>query len=223
MMGTVALFASFLISSSSPLQGEAICLRQEAKYYAHYKPALTLCSLNDDCGRSLRRNRPVRKTLKPPEDGLHICGRLDRDSEGLLLLTNDGHFTAKVCGSGCRKVYWALVQGNRTLYYEALTRMRHGGLEIRGKRTRPPVSVKLLMDPPSILPPPVPGMAQRTPLSYWIEIVLTEGRNRQVRRLTADAGYRTVRLVRVAIGDLRLPSVLPNEYKRIHKEDVLKY
>lgn len=174
--------------------------------------------------RSVRKNRPARNILKPPVPNLHICGRLDRDSEGLLLLTDDGNFTAKVCGASCPKVYWALIQnagGTKGNLDTALSRMRRGGLNIRGKRTRPPVAVTQI-DPPTNLPPPAPGMVARSSNSYWIEIILTEGKNRQIRRITGDAGYKTIRLVRVAIGDLSLPSLLlPGDYQRIRREDVL--
>ena len=175
---------------------------------------------------------------------LHTCGRLDRDSEGLLLLTTDGSFTSGVCepkaeSEGITKVpkrYLARVK-NGIPNDTAMQRMRAGGLVIRGAATRPPVSVHVIEDDsiPELqsLPPPVPGMEDRhkrhhdntkTQEYAWLEIVLTEGRNRQIRRITADAGHPTARLVRVAIGDLTLANqdlYRPGQWCYITPEDVL--
>ena len=202
-------------------------------YIACYKPALTLCSLNSDQERARRKNRQVRHTLADlsiPEylkGDLHIVGRLDRDSEGLLLLTNDGQFTARVLSEECRKTYWAFTKGNGKELKpseQSLNEMRKGGLYIRGAITRPPISVNLLDHPENtmILPPPALGMDRG---STWLEVVLNEGRNRQVRKITSCAGHKTVRLTRVAIGNFKLENnqdlLRPGKWKVIQKEDVL--
>ena len=188
------------------------------RYIACYKPALTLCSLNPDDDRSLRKGRDARLTLAdlslPPD--LHITGRLDRDSEGLLLLTDDGKFTARVLSQDCHKRYWALVSGKPTEL--ALDAMRSGGLDIRGSTTRPPISIKILIgNETNVLPQPVLGMDRP---GTWLEVVLNEGRNRQVRKITAAAGHKTIRLVRVAIGSLKVEGLKPGEWKYIDKEQV---
>jgi 23S rRNA pseudouridine2457 synthase len=191
-------------------------------YIALYKPALTLCSLNDDGPRAARKHREKRSTLKDLSlpDGLHICGRLDRDSEGLLLLTDNGQFTHQVLSEACHKKYWALVQGEPD--EAALDEMRRGGLEIRGAITRPPLHVgQLEMTESSLLPPACVGMNRQ---GTWLEFVLNEGRNRQVRRVTAAAGHETVRLVRVAIASLSLldDPLQPGEWKAIQPNQVVK-
>ena len=188
------------------------------RYIACYKPALTLCSLKSDDDRSHRKGRDARPTLAdlclPPD--LHITGRLDRDSEGLLLLTDDGKFTARVLSEDCHKRYWALVIGKPT--DSALDVMRSGGLDIRGSTTRPPISIQILIgNETTFLPEPVLSMNRP---GTWLEVVLNEGRNRQVRKITAAAGHKTIRLVRVAIGSLQVQGLKPGEWKYIDKEYV---
>lgn len=202
----------------------AIHSLSEQTYIAFYKPPLTLCTLNNDGPRAARKNREARSTLWDfaLPDGLHICGRLDRDSEGLLLLTDDGHFTHEVLSEACCKTYWALVQGTPT--EAALQEMRRGGLEIRGAITRPPLQVCRLDVEKVIsasLPPACMGMNR--PDTTWLEIVLNEGKNRQVRRVTAAAGHVTIRLVRVAIGALNLfdNRLEPGEWKLIEPHQVV--
>ena len=195
-------------------------------YVACYKPALTLCSLQPDFLRAERKNRDPRQTLADLDlpEKLHIVGRLDRDSEGLLLLTDDGQFTSRVLSAGCEKEYWALVNGG-TPSEEKLDEMRSGGLNIRGSITRPPVSIDLL-DPAERdevnLPAPAPGMTRG---ASWIKLVLNEGKNRQARKITLCAGHKTVRLCRVAIGSFRLQDhedlLVPGSWKYIQMTDVL--
>lgn len=216
-------------TSSSHMQNPAF------RYVAFYKPPLTLCTFRSDREVATRKHRPARSTLRDFPSlpaGLHAVGRLDRDSEGLLLLTDDGQFTRNVCdpsSSICPKVYWARVRGQADA--TALEAMRQGGLRIRGAVTRPPVSVDTLLDHPpqhkqihAALPRAAPGMER--PGGSWLQIILTEGRNRQVRKITAHAGLPTTRLVRVAIGSLRLfhngsLCLQPGEWRYIRKENVL--
>jgi 23S rRNA pseudouridine2457 synthase len=192
------------------------------RYVVLYKPALTLTSLADDGPRAERKHRERRPTLVDvkdlPASNMHICGRLDRDSEGLLLLTDDGQFTNTVLSSSsCPKRYWALVRGEPD--EAALETMRQGGLMIRGYATRPPVHVGRVQLTPNLLPPAVAGMDRS---GSWLEVILLEGRNRQVRRMTADAGHPTIRLVRVAIGSLSLfdLNLQPGEWRFIEETDV---
>lgn len=217
---------SILILLTSPYLAQD----NEFTYIACYKPALTLCSLKSDTERSERKNREPRNTLddlKVPlpetEHGLHIVGRLDRDSEGLLLLTDDGKFTASILSEDCHKEYWALINRGPPSE-ESMDKMRQGNLDIRGSITRPPLLVNILEAEKRqalALPPPVPGMDRGT---TWLEVHLNEGKNRQVRRITESAGHKTVRLCRVAIGKFRLEDhgdlLKPGKWKYISRNHV---
>lgn len=225
----------FLLASFSNGQSKTKISRLEPPtsefiYIACYKPALMLCSLKPDDNRAKRKDREARMTLANLEiplpetkHGLHLVGRLDRDSEGLLLLTDDGQFTASVLSKACHKEYWAFINRGPPSD-DAMREMRKGGLNIRGAITRPPLVLDLLDETKRDelgLPPPVPGMNRGT---TWLEIHLNEGKNRQVRRITGCAGHKTVRLCRVAIGSFRLQDhkelLEPGTWKYIKREDV---
>ena len=197
-----------------------------AHYYATYKPCNVLCSWEDDAPKALRKGRARRLGLGdlalPPHAGLHNVGRLDRDSEGLLLLTTDGKFTDAVANAGhVPKRYWALVAG---VPDDGALAAMAAPIEIRGRRTLP-CTVRRLewAEASGSLPPHAPTSTLDAARSSWVEVVLTQGLNRQVRRLTASAGFPTVRLVRVGIGALELPSLKlqPGEWCEIEPESVL--
>ena len=177
---------------------------QPHHYIALYKPALTLCTfVPDDEHRIQKKGR--RDTLADIDDklnqiqGLHCVGRLDFETEGLLLLTTDGKFTAEV-HARCAKKYWVVVEGKPT--DSAIEKMKAGGLEIRGAVTRPPVSLRVLSSNDdnevlSKLPDSIPRMDRP---GTWFEIILDEGRNRQIRRIMKHAGHKVIRLCRISVG-----------------------
>jgi 23S rRNA pseudouridine2457 synthase len=140
-----------------------------------------------------------RRTLADyiPVPGVYPIGRLDFDSEGLLLLSSDGGVQQRL--NGHPRGYWVQVEG--AVNESALASLRRG-VRIQDYHTRPAHAIAIA-EPP--LPPRDPPIRDRrnVPVS-WLEITLTEGRNRQVRRMTAAVGLPTLRLVRVAIGALRL-------------------
>lgn len=137
-----------------------------------------------------------------PRGPLRAVGRLDHDSEGLLLLTDDGGLTHRLTDPRFAhpRTYWAQVE--RVPDADALRRLARG-VDLPDGPTRPAAARLLEGDAP--LPPrPVPIRARKTVPTAWLELTLTEGRNRQVRRMTAAVGHPTLRLVRVAVGRLRL-------------------
>lgn len=142
---------------------------------------------------------PEQLTLRSFVDvpDVYPAGRLDRDSEGLLLLTNDGLAQHKLCDPrfAHERSYWVQIEGIPC--DDALQQLRTG-VVIQGYRTRP-AKVRRLSTPPS-LPERTPPIRQRATIpDSWIELTLTEGKNRQVRRMTAAIGYPTLRLVRASL------------------------
>jgi 23S rRNA pseudouridine2457 synthase len=162
-----------------------------------------------------------RCTLKDFIDvpGVYPVGRLDHDSEGLMLLTDDGWVQHRLTDPrfGHPRTYWAQVEGipdDRALQQE-LSR----GIRIRDYQTLP-AKARLLPSEP-LFPPRHPAIRFRKNIpTAWIEITLTEGRNRQVRRMTAALGYPTLRLVRVAIGDLRLEGLASGQRRDLTSAEV---
>ena len=159
--------------------------------------------------------RTLAEFVSIPE--IYPVGRLDFDSEGLLLLTDDGKLQHRLSDSRFAhpRTYWVQVEGQVTP--AALERLR-GGFQIRDYRTRPCRS-RLLAEPKLWTRDPPVRYRKNIPTS-WIEITLTEGRNRQVRHMTAAVGFPTLRLVRVALGPLRIDELAPGERRFLTAEEV---
>jgi 23S rRNA pseudouridine2457 synthase len=153
-----------------------------------------------------------------PVKGVYSVGRLDRDSEGLLLLTNDGDFQHRLTDPKFHhpRTYW--VQVERVPDQRAIDRLE-SGVVIEGQRTRP-TKVCLLEEAPSLPARNPPVRFRKNVPTSWLELTLTEGRNRQVRKMTAAVGFPTLRLVRVAIGDLRLAGLAPGEWRELTSEEM---
>lgn len=178
------------------------------RYILFYKPYDVLTQFTDsDPGGTKRR------TLKDyiSVADVYPVGRLDRDSEGLLLLTNDGLLQHKLSDRKYHheRTYW--VQVERIPDEAALNQLR-AGVEIQDYRTRP-AKVHLLTQEPLLPPRDPPIRFRKNVPTAWLEIALTEGRNRQVRRMTAAVGFPTLRLVRVAIAHLRLLGLEPGQWR----------
>lgn len=145
--------------------------------------------------------------------GVYPAGRLDTDSEGLLLLTDDGAQQARISSPKFKlaKVYWAQVEGIPT--EDALNHLRRG-VDL-GDFTTQPAGARLIEEPANLWPrdPPIRYRA-KIPTS-WLEITLREGKNRQVRRMTAKTGFPTLRLVRAKIGGVSVAGLAPGSWQEL--------
>lgn len=154
----------------------------------------------------------VRPTLADfiPVPGVYPVGRLDFDSEGLMLLTNDGMLQNRLSDprNGHPRTYWAQVEGTIT---EAALQQLNAGVMIRDYRTRPAKAKAI--EEPEIAPRAPPIRVRKAIPTTWLELTITEGRNRQVRRMTAAVGFPTLRLVRIAIGPVRLNGMRPGQWR----------
>lgn len=157
-----------------------------------------------DCGQ--------RVTLKRYIDipGIYPAGRLDRDSEGLLLLTDDGRLQQRISHPRHKlpKTYWVQVEGE--INAQALAALRRG-VTLNDGPTRP--ARARAIPAPALWPRNPPVRFRKTVPDSWLELIISEGRNRQVRRMTAAVGFPTLRLVRIRIGDWTLDGLTPGAYR----------
>jgi 23S rRNA pseudouridine2457 synthase len=165
------------------------------------KPYGVLCQFTDAEGR------PTLADFIRTKD-VYAAGRLDFDSEGLVVLTDDGRLQHELAGSA--KTY--LVQVDRVIADRAIADLR-AGVQLKDGPTKP--AIVELIDKPTLWPRDPPVRFRKNVPTSWISLTITEGRNRQVRRMTAAAGFPTLRLVRVAIGPYRLGALQPGE-SRFH-------
>ena len=150
--------------------------------------------------------------------GVYPIGRLDEDSEGLLLLTDDGALQHRLSDPKFDHPKTYLAQVERVPDEAALENLRHG-VVIQGYQTKP-AQVQLLDAEPPLPPRDPPIRFRKSVPTAWLEITLTEGKNRQVRRMTAAVGHPTLRLVRVEVAGMRLEGLKPGEWRELSRSEV---
>jgi 23S rRNA pseudouridine2457 synthase len=201
-----AFFSTFFAPGRQPDASP----RRQVRYHpgvliALNKPCGVLCQFTD------REGRPTLANYVSVPD-VYPAGRLDTDSEGLLLLTDDGRLQRQITDPRHKwpKVYW--VQVERIPRDAALDRLRRG-VVLGDGLTRPAEAT--LIDPPVLWERTPPIRTRLNVPTAWLRLVIREGRNRQVRRMTAAVGHATLRLVRVAIGPHELAGLAPGEWREV--------
>jgi 23S rRNA pseudouridine2457 synthase len=169
---------------------------------------------------NLKRNKKLLGELYNFPEGTMAIGRLDEDSEGLLLLTTDGMMSEVVRGKKVEKEYYVQVDG---LINEAAVEQLRNGVEIgfKGKRyTTLPCKSHILTGPPAFPERGKKIRDERHGPTSWISVTVTEGKFRQVRKMTAAVGFPTLRLIRVRVGKIQLGNLQPGEVREIYNPEV---
>jgi 23S rRNA pseudouridine2457 synthase len=170
------------------------------------KPYLVHCKFTDDQGRPTLAQFGL-----PPR--VYVAGRLDHDSEGLLLLTDDGKLNQRLTDPRWKapKTYLAQVEGIPS--EPSLAKLR-AGVDLKDGRTLP-ADARVIDEPAWLWPRDPPIRFRKSVPDRWIELTIREGRNRQVRRMTAAVGLPTLRLVRVSIGPYRIDGLAPGQWREV--------
>lgn len=197
--GLAGCFAALLFYCPG---ADALSMGKNWNYIAFYKPYHVVSQFQNPS--TAADEKMTLASFAFPEE-VYPVGRLDYDSEGLLLLSNDGKFTSTLMEPrhGHTREYWAQVEG---VPGQSTLQQLRAGVVIAGKLTLP-AGAEIIKPEPSVPPRPVPIRFRKSIPTTWLKLILTEGRNRQVRRMTAAVGHPTLRLIRVAIGSLRLESL----------------
>ncbi|NRB39268.1 MAG: pseudouridine synthase [Pseudomonadales bacterium] len=171
------------------------------------KPFNTLSQFTDE------NQRQTLKAFIPDKPGFNVAGRLDYDSEGLLLLTDNGQLQHQITDPKHKlaKTYWVQVEGE--INDQALAQLRKG-ITLKDGPTLPASAKRLCAEDEATLEPRIPPIRERKSIpTSWLELKIKEGRNRQVRRMTAAVGFPTLRLIRIAIGPWSIDQLNPGEYR----------
>ncbi|MDO8373341.1 MAG: pseudouridine synthase [Polaromonas sp.] len=185
--------------------------------------------MNDSAARLILFNKPYGVLSQFTPEGrwrglkdfiaipdVYVAGRLDADSEGLLLLTDNGRLQARISDPRFKmeKTYWVQVEG---VPDEAALQALRAGVQLKDGLTLP-AKARLLAPPPEVWEREPPIRTRQAIPTAWIELVIREGRNRQVRRMTAAAGFPTLRLIRAAIGPYTLDGLAPGSWRELKPE-----
>jgi 23S rRNA pseudouridine2457 synthase len=181
-------------------------------YILLHKPFGTICQFSPEGGH------PTLATLGPFPVDVYPAGRLDTDSEGLVLLTNDNDLKHRMMEPRFAHPRTYLVQVEGIPGAEALESLRRGVL-VRGRVTAP-AEAELLDPPPDIPSRSTPIRARKEIPTSWIRLVLREGKNRQVRRMTAAVGHPTLRLIRTALGRVTIAGLAPGAWRVLSSAEV---
>ncbi|MFO5492632.1 MAG: rRNA large subunit pseudouridine synthase E [Cuspidothrix sp.] len=184
------------------------------RYIIFHKPYGVLSQFTQESPKHIT----LKEYINVPD--VYPVGRLDWDSEGLLLLTNDGQLQHRLAHPrfGHRRTYWAQVEHipDADAIYKLQT-----GVEIQDYRTRP-AQVKLLLEAPPVNERIPPIRFRKSVPTAWLEMTLTEGKNRQVRRMTAAVGFPTLRLIRVSIANIQLDDLASGQWREITPLELTK-
>ena len=172
------------------------------------KPFDVLCQFTDEQGRSTLADFIRQKDV-------YAAGRLDRDSEGLVLLTDDGALQHRITDpkNKMEKTYWVQVEGEVT---DDAIRQLQKGVQLKDGLTRT-AKAKKIAEPKNLWPRDPPVRERKHIPTSWLELSITEGRNRQVRRMTAATGFPTLRLIRYRIGEWTIDNIDSGSYAIIEK------
>ncbi len=189
-------------------QNRAVCYMAQMSRLILFNKPFDVLSQFTDKGSADSPRRTLSNFIDVPQ--VYPAGRLDRDSEGLLLLTDDGKLQSRIADPKHKmsKTYWAQVEG--TPSKDALKDLQDG-VVLKDGKTRP-AKARLMDEPPCLWPRTPPIRFRKSVADSWIELTISEGRNRQVRRMTAAVGHPTLRLIRYRIGSWTIDGLANGEW-----------
>jgi 23S rRNA pseudouridine2457 synthase len=170
------------------------------------KPFDVLCQFTDDQGRATLADHIKQKNI-------YAAGRLDRDSEGLLILTDDGELQHKIANpkNKMQKTYWVQVEGD--ISKKAIEKLQKG-VTLKDGLTKP-AKAKIISEPKNLWPRNPPIRERKNIPTSWLQLTISEGRNRQVRRMTAAIGHPTLRLIRYRVGSWTIDGLETGEWRAL--------